>query len=266
MRAVLVSVDYAGELSISLPYNRHHFTEVMVVTSPADAPNVRPIVERCNAKLFVTDLFYADGAPFNKFRAMEAGLDAFGRDGWLAILDADVLWPARKVFTYLQENKEVCGLVSGYLFTPRRRMWTEWPKAPSWFEKAKGSSSADLWAREDLWDRFPLHPQDKEWAGYSQLFHASDPVLGPPPWHETNWLHAGGADSFFQAKWPDARKVRPPFEVLHLGTAGINWAGRVSAYADGTMPPEAAARLRQVRDFRARRVPGPNRFRHEKLS
>ena len=33
MRAILVAVDYADLLAITLPYNRQHFYEVMVVTS-----------------------------------------------------------------------------------------------------------------------------------------------------------------------------------------------------------------------------------------
>lgn len=241
MRAILVSVQYSDLLALTLPYNRHHFEAVYVVTSTADAPNVRPIAEANRAEVVVTDLFYERGARFNKWAALEHGLDVMGRHGWLCIMDADVLWP-----TFLRGFTPT----RGNLYTPRRHMCETIPGAVP---------------PEDGWPVYPLHPQQREFAGYSQTFAASDPALGPPPWHDTGYSHAGTADSFFQAKWPDARKVRPPFEVLHLGPAGVNWAGRASPYADGTMPEGAAGRVAALRDLIRRRRPGPDRFAHERL-
>ena len=87
---------------------------------------------------------------------------------------------------------------------------------------------------ESDWNQYEIHRNVNEFAGYSQIFHASDPVLGNAPWHETNWKHAGGADSFFQRKWKKENKIRPDFEVLHLGHAGRNWCGRTTDYLDGS--------------------------------
>ena len=247
MRAIMVSVDYADLLRLTLPYNRAHFDEVMVVTSARDEATIE--VARANdANVFTTELFWADGAIFNKFRALEAGLDALGRSGWFCIMDADVLWPKSIAWT-----RQACGT----LWTPRRRMWAEWPTRPHWMAQ-------DIpWERD--WSRFPLHPQQREWAGYTQIFSADDPHLGEPPWHETNWRHAGGANSFFQAKWPDECKIRPAFEVLHLGPAGRNWCGRATMMADGTMPDGAAEKSGQVRQFIRGRGKGETRFDAEKM-
>jgi hypothetical protein len=157
-----------------------------------------------------------------------------------------------------------CGLKKGNLYTPRRRMWENWPSTEKWQGDVRVDPDTMI-PDEQFWSRFPLHPQQREWAGYTQIFHASDPVLGPPPWHEVDWKHAGGADSMFQLKWPEERKVRPPFEVLHLGPAGQNWCGRATPLLDGTVPPEAARRREMVRDFVRGRVAGPDRFKGEKL-
>lgn len=241
MRAILVCVDYADLLALTLPWNRHHFKEVMVVTSLADEPSIL-VAQQHGAKVYATDSFYSDGATFNKWRALEEGLDSFGREGWLCIMDADVLWPKK-----LPEDFQP---VAGNLYTPRRRMFTDLTKPlPAEFD----------------WPIFPLHRQEREFAGYSQIFHASDPVLGHAPWHETNWRHAGGADSFFQAKWPERNKVRPSWEVLHLGEAGQNWCGRATPYLDGSQHPEATKRLKQVRTFIAGRRTGIHRFDGEKI-
>ncbi len=243
MRAVLVAVDFADILAVTLPYNRHHFDEVMVVTTPTDTA-VHEVADQSNARVFTTNAFYDDDAVFNKWKALEQGLDVFGRNGWLCLMDADVLWPKQ-----LPEFERSIGT----LYTPRRRMMKEIVlPIPS----------------EQKWLDYPQHPQQVEWAGYSQIFHCDDPHLGASPWHETNWRHAGGADSFFQFKWPNDCKVRPPFEVLHLGEAGRNWCGRAVDYLDGTTPEGASDKKRQVQGFiRSRRGrKGPTRFDNEKTT
>lgn len=240
MRAILVSVDYADLLSLTLPYNRHHFDDVMVVTSLADT-ETHEIADQNNARVFSTNAFYDNEAIFNKWKALEQGLDAFGRTGWLCIMDADVLWPKILPPNFCMEKYK--------LYTPYRRMYPSIPqRSPP----------------EEQWSKYPLHRQKTEWAGYSQIFHAEDPCLGEPPWHEQDWTHAGGADSFFQRKWDKSNKVRPNWEVLHLGQPGQNWCGRVSTLADGSTPSEAFQRQEQLQGiFKTRRKNG--NFKHEKL-
>lgn len=287
MRAIMVAVDYTDLLKLTLPYNRGHFEEMWVVTDyQHDHHKVARLCEENEAECIKTDLFYANGATFNKWRALEWGLDAMGRHGWLCIMDADVLWP-KKVslllesssgLEYLGDPRGECGnarggvVHQGQLCTPKRRMWEDWPKIPQHchIQDVGGKDEYCLVPEEREWFRFfPLHRQQKEFAGYTQIFHADDPVLrlcgncqwpaeahgkadsGNPckqfAWHQTDWKHAGGADSFFQAKWSESRKVRPPFEVLHLGPAGQNWFGRASKFADGSDPADAVYKLNKIR-------------------
>lgn len=248
MRAVIVSVDYSDILQITLPYNRGNFSEVCVVTSTKDYPNVQAIADPLACKVVATDLFYAKGAVFNKWAALEFGLDCFGRKGWMCLLDADILWPQHASASLLRI------LRSGFLYCPRRRMITD----------VTGLTAPPP---EETWGNYPLHRQEREFAGYSQIFHGSDPVLGSPPWHDTSWIHAGGADSFFQAKWPESRKIRPGFQVLHLGSSGMNWCGRSSAYLDGKMPEKGQERYQRLQQFMQgrRRRTTDDPFAHEKL-
>lgn len=243
LRAIMVCVDYADLLSITLPYNRHHFSEVCVVTTPTDH-ETQAVAEANSAHVYATTAFYLDGAAFNKWRALEEGLDCFGREGWLCIMDADVMWPTLAPV----HEPEI-----GRLYTPRRRMFEDVTQEVP---------------QEVDWHRYPLHRQEREFAGYTQIFHGSDPHLGPAPWHQTNWRHAGGADSFFQQKWPESHKIRPAWEVLHLGPAGTNWAGRVGVCTDGRRPPGAMERHANLRRLLAgrrysRHLPDP--FAPEKL-
>lgn len=242
MRAVLVSVDYGDILNLTLPYNRHHFTDVCVVTVPGDESAA--VAERNSCRVFTTTSFYDNGACFNKWKALEEGLDWRGRhndaDPWLCIMDADVLWP-----------QDLRGWVptKGFLHTPLRRMAPLQIPIP----------------QEECWGQYPIHPNVHEWAGYSQIFHCADPRLGNPPWHEIDWRHAGGADSFFQQRWPREYKVRPPWQCLHLGPTGVNWAGRVNPYLDGAIPQESEKRYTALQGMVAQRRRGSDRYRAEKL-
>lgn len=260
LRAITVCVDYADLLALTLPYNHHHFSEVWVVTSPEDRKTFNLVGglrgERSKLNVFGSDAFHRNGAKFNKWLALEEGLDAMGREGWLCLMDADVLLPKSLEIRVEYETVKLWTPTSptfyldrGQLCTPLRRMHPTIPTLPP---------------EESTWRKYPLHPNTREWAGYCQIFHASDPVLGPAPWHQTDWTHAGGADSFFQAKWPQDRKVRPPFEVLHLGEPGANWCGRASKYADGSEPDGGAERRAELqRLMRERRV--RKGFQHERL-
>lgn len=239
LRAILVCVDFADILCRTLPYNRHHFDEVCIVTTPSDHAT-HDVASKHDARIVETTAFYDDGASFNKWKALEYGLDVYGRHGWLCIMDADIFWPKEIPFYYK---------IVGDLYTPYRRVRRELhaPIPP-----------------EEEWDQFPIHRNVKEFAGYSQIFHADDPSLGEPPWHAINWKHAGGADSFFQRKWPRQRKVRPPFEVLHIGPHGENWCGRVSPFAGGEKPEESLQRYKTLRGYLRRRRQTRN-YKHEKL-
>lgn len=245
--AVIVSVDYADLLQLTLPYNRHHFDRVIVVTSPNDFDTQRVAVSH-HATPFATDAFYRDGAAFNKYRALEEGLDFAGRDGWICLLDADILIP-RGANSRLVGNRPI---EVGTLYSPLRYMMPSIPTLPP---------------SESKWSQYPLHPQTVEWAGYFQLFHGSDPALPTPPWHSIDLTSAGTGDSLFQSLWKRENKVRLDFNVLHLGPAGVNWMGRVSPYADGSVPSSATERYSALQQMLSQRrgKMGLQRFERERI-
>jgi len=266
LRAIMVCVDYEDLLAVTLPYNRRHFSEVWVVTNSITDGATARVARLFDARLFHTDAFYRNGADFNKWLALEEGLDAMGRSGWLCIMDADILIPKGvRIGAYgkdgvsltVANGTRATVLAPGNLCTPLRHMSPLTPPVP----------------HEESWPQYPIHPNQGEFAGYMQIFHADDPALGTPPfnalnnpWYETNWRHAGGADSFFQRKWSREKKLRPPFNVMHVGTTGINWCGRAQPYVDGTSPQEAVERVLKVRKYITGRVADPqHRFDGEKL-
>ncbi len=236
-RALVICVDFSDLLAITLPYNRHHFEEVLVVTTPADELS-QSVARSWGANIYATDSFYETGAIFNKWSPLEEGLDAMGREGWICLIDVDILWP---------KTLPAFELESGCLHGPNRRVMND----------------AFAAVPED-WSEFPLYlPNSKLIAGYSQIFHADDPHLRKPPWHDTNWIHAAGADSYFQQQWPRYNRRRLPFATLHLGEVGVNWCGRTSPYADGNSPEEAEERMNKLLSM-VKRIGYPRRGAHER--
>jgi hypothetical protein len=216
LRAFIVCVDYWDYLSITLPRNLIHFDEVNVITS-CDDSNTKELCKLFSVPFFQTNSFYDDGASFNKWKALEEGFDYFGRHEWICILDSDIVLPPID-----------CNFAFsiGNLYSPRRRMMRD--------VDINSIDNFKSWRR--LYDR---DNNREEFSGYMQVFHSSDPRLPVPPWHQKNWRHAGGADTFFQDRWPKQYKKRLPFDVLHLGDSFTNWFGRRTKYLNGSTPKNA---------------------------
>lgn len=216
VRAITVSVNYHDFLAVTLPWNKSIFKSISVVTHPDDEQTLE-VCRQNEVEVFTTEVFYERGAKFNKYAAIEQSLDYFGRHGWMAIIDAD---------TCISHRAQEFVLNPGNLYIPRRRMCPhdipEIPEERLWRRMAMDSGSM---GRMQLW------------SGYCQIFHADDPALQSLPWFETTWATAAVADSRFSERWPESRKRRPSYEVLHIGPQRQNWAGRVTPYRDGTRHP-----------------------------
>lgn len=249
MKAITVSVQFGDLLALTLPANSGHFDEVLVVTTEQDRETIEVVQRVSNARLLTTDAFYRHGAAFNKGLAIEEALDVIGREGWICTIDADILMPRQMRWPW--ETASFVNFPPSSLYAPRRHNLVDLTLA--WVYQHDPS----------LWERLPQAP-DGELAGCFHLFHASDPVLGPPPWYGTDWIHAGGYDSDFIARWPAERHCRLPFVVLHLGQDGKNWFGRCTRRVDGTMPHGADERHRAMR--RMHRLRSSHGYAKEKLS
>lgn len=278
MNAIMSAVNYSDLLIITLPYNRHNFDRVLVVTDTKCEKEVKYICEPLNSEVYVTDSFYYKGASFAKWRALEEALDVCDyRYGWLCLMDADVLWPKnlgiREGYGQILIGEPTDSwhfrIHPGQLCSPLRRMWLQCPNNPFPIRYTDMMLGGIRVPGEEHWKEFPIHRNVNEWAGYTQIFNCADPVLGDAPWHQIDWKHAGGADSFFQNKWPKDRKIRPTFEVLHLGTAGVNWFGRSSEYMDNTLPEDRQQKHQAYMDIwpqrRQRQREGLDPFEPEKI-
>ena len=213
-RAVVTCVEYADILAITLPRIRQAFCEVVVLTTPRDRDTI-DLATAAGCRVHKTERFYENKAPFNKGAAIDEALHTFGKYSWMAVVDADIVFP---------ENVDWSMLRTGNLYCPRRRLLPD----PNDYRDTIDSSS------------LPEIP-DKEYPGYCQVWDAQDPLYREPL-YPVRWRHAGGSDSDFQSRWRAPNRNWLPWEVIHLGKVGVNWNGRVSRFLDGRVPEHAEER------------------------
>ena len=228
MNAITVCVGYDDFLAKTMPRNYAYFDRWVIVTDYKDDKTAEVVSRYHNAELLRTDAFYYFGARFNKGLAIEIALDHLGRDGWILMLDADIVLP---------ENADFSSVESGNLYGAKRR---QVPRVAEW------DGGYD-------WGRFNILPEG-ELAGCFHLVHGSDPLLQTRPWYGVNWKHAGGYDSDLFHKYPADKRKFVPFHVLHLGEHGMNWHGRATPRLDGTgedKSDEARMEMRRMHNQRA---------------
>lgn len=240
IRGLVVAVGewYARTLAVSLPRNMRHLSECVVVTAPGDGAVLDVVRSVPGAVAFETDAFTRHGAMFNKGLAIEEAFDVLGRHGWLAVVDADILWPDELPLHLLQ---------SGCLHGMRRRILED-PAA---------------WTPYLDWRTCPPH-RDGGPIGWTQVWHADDPaVRDKRPWYDVSFGHAGGGDAAHMAHWPRSHWRILPCEALHLGPTDTHWFG-VTPEAKNLMAKfvtengwhRAAAKFTPDQVARAGEVPG----------
>lgn len=234
-KGITICVEYDDLLEMTLRNNMQHLSECVVVTSLADQKTVDVVNRVPGARVFRTDAFTRYGAKFNKGLAMEEGLNELGRDGWILIWDADIVFPPTVTYSF-----DVASIDPENLYGVPRLICEN----PA--EYARNESSA--------WDN-AHETVDKEFPGYFQLFSASSSYLKDQPyWYDPTFVHAGGGDAWFQTLWPEEKKIRLSSTVLHLGPRDRNWYGRTTVRLDGTKSKEAVQRAAWLK--RLQRIQG----------
>lgn len=198
IHAITVCVDYADLLAYSIPRLAPHLASWTVVTSSADT-ETQALAREHGLTCRVTDVFYERGAAFNKGAAIEeARLALPGDDGWLLLVDADIV-PEAGWF----ERVAAHGCEPGNLYSA----WRYQCETP-----------------DDIDDpRCPRIDGDGLGVGYWQLMHRRDPLAQVPV--PVYWKHAGVYDCEIKNRWDRRRRKELPIRLYHLSERD-NWFGR----------------------------------------
>jgi hypothetical protein len=205
IRGLTVCVNYGDLLRRGLDRWHVGLDRLVVVTSPADK-GTQELCDQYNVEWYATDIFYANGAKFNKAAAMAEAIkycDLRHQAEWLLMFDADIV-PPKNWREQVENLRPQMGFVHG---------------AKRWYVPENISD-----AMLDLPSSRPISSVSV--IGFFMLFHTNDPRLGPNPIFDLHWPHAGNYDTVFARKWPSHCHRILPIQFLHLGEERVNWTGR----------------------------------------
>lgn len=187
-----VGDQYAAYLKNSYPIWKDGCDEVVVVT---DWKTFQANRFDCFEKAFVTEIFTAHKASFNKGAALSQGFAVLNPDDWVLNFDSDILPPDdwRKIVEG--------GLRPGKLFGCSHRYGEDGSFIPD----------ADF---PNIW-------------GFFHLWHISDYHSWKRPVFDPTCGHAGNYDHTFMMQWePEARvDLWPALKLIHQGEPRQRWFG-----------------------------------------
>lgn len=256
VEGVTVCVGYGDYLRVTLPRAVRHFDRFVVVTDQRDIETAEICAEH-GAECVICSRLHSDGAPFRKGAAVNDGLNALDRDGWILITDCDVIFP-----------DDFRGQLGGRILNPGTLYYTKrWgPELEDLAEFLDRLRAGDPWHR--LFHHYGRKVEARHETrqgndvehfcfGYFQLFNPGASVLRKCReaglWYDERYRTAEHADMLFGELWPEKKREtlnqtqdgRPlsAFDVIHLPHGGYktNWEGRVSARIDSpkNTPPLA---------------------------
>lgn len=230
IECVQVCVGYADFLCWTLPTNRHLFDNMVVVTTPADRDTQR-LCEFWHVRCVQSEACYEGGAPFNKAKMINAGLDALAGDAWVAHVDADIFLPPK--FRHVLERLP---LDEQTLYGMDRLMCDDFASWLRFYTLPEVSNENDIYVHLRPFAPGVRISRVDDAAcggylpvGYFQLFHRGRTGLRYPEEHRD----AGRTDMLFAMQFPRRRRqLLAEMVCIHLesrspdGRMGANWAGR----------------------------------------
>lgn len=188
-----VCVGYSQELQACIEQQLEGLSKLVVVTTPDDH-HTRDLCASYPGHVhrFATDVFYRNGAHFNKGLALDTATEQLGiGPDWNLLIDADI-----QPLKGWRAALEAQDLGSGNVYGMRRAQ----KKLPQ------------------------IMLPDQQPAGYWMLWHCDDEHTAEKPLF-TSWQHAGCFDSVFVERWPKRMQRWLDGYVFHLGEPGKNWCG-----------------------------------------
>lgn len=229
LEAVTVCVNYSDFLAHTLPYNKHHFNHLVVVTTPEDIDTQR-VCQYYNVQCVITDEFTKHGDVFNKARGINVGLGYLSKKDWVIHLDADMYLPplTRHILERISlDNKNIYGI--DRMMCPNFEAWQ------SFITNPKPLHTGWVYIHPMP---FPMGVRIGEYMseGYEPIgfFQMWNPIGSNIFEYPNEHGSADRTDVIFAKKWKRKNRVLIPeiigihldSEDLNLIEMGKNWNGR----------------------------------------
>ncbi|WP_254562122.1 glycosyltransferase [Dyadobacter diqingensis] len=260
LQGLTVCVNYADFFEQTGRANLGVFDKFVVVTDLADT-EVSALCEEFGYFLVKTDVFYENGASFNKYAGINEGLKHIDDDAWVLFVDSDiVLQPdTKRVLTELN-------LDESFLYGFDRvncvgfENWTKYKNGRGVLEHNWMLTSAGLPLGARLVHYYGHEGENGKFEGwrplgFAQLCHRSAFKLYP---QESNG--ADHCDLLFARLWDRKHRAHIP-ELLgvhlesHQADNGVNWYGRKSdPFIPARPAPPAVPPGRTIREWEVPRT------------
>ena len=230
LEAVTVCINYSDFLRFTLPYNKKHFDNYVVVTVPDDQKTI-DLCRKYGVKVITIEKT-APGELDNKGRAINAGLNYLDKDGWVLHLDADIWLPplTRKLLNNHHLEKDCIYGVDRFMCESYGQ-WVAFIAAKKYAAAHKGwvFLSTDTFR---IGKRMVQYNSTGFWPiGFFQLWHPQGSSVSDYPEGMSGYDRD---DTRHLLRFKDGRrKFIPDFIAFHLSsephTHGQNWNGRATA-------------------------------------
>jgi hypothetical protein len=231
LEGIIVCVNYSDFLAHTLPHNKTHFNNLIVITDTKDE-NTKKLCEFHHVRCVQTDIFYENGNSFNKGAAIDYGLSLLENKDWVIHLDADIYLPplTRSILENIPlETHKIYG--ADRLMCPSYEKWAEFISIPQKIQEG--------WVYIHM-DSFPIGVRIAEYnnkdagyepIGYFQLWNPKGSgVFNYPTEHDycdrTDVLHCKKFARKDRELLPEIIVIHLESEGLSVGSMGKNWKGR----------------------------------------
>lgn len=233
LQAVTVSVNYSDFLKYTIVENKDLFDKWIIVTDTKDA-KTKELCDEYGITCIQTDVFYENGAKFNKYAAINEGLKYVDDDAWILFIDSDIV-----LHYEMRRTLEKIGLRKDCLYGMDRLNCSGYK---NWKKYISGRGMLmENWllhtAGLDLGPRLVHHygmsgenGRFEGWRplGYFQLAHRSAFTSYPQ-----DSKTADHCDLLFSRLWDRQHRIFiPELYCIHIESYGagkaINWNGRRS--------------------------------------
>lgn len=233
LQTVTVSVNYSDFLEHTIEENIHLFDKWIIVTDTKDL-KTKQLCDKYNIICIQTDVFYKNGASFNKYAGINEGLKYVDEDAWILFLDSDIVlhYSTRRILECLNLDP-TCLYGMDRITCEGPMKWKSYKEGKdilreNWLLSTEGltfgSRLVHHYGHEGENGRF------EGWRplGYFQLAYRQD--FGMYPQESKSADHC---DLVFAREWPRSRRHLIPeiycihLESEHAGKA-VNWWGRKS--------------------------------------
>lgn len=215
LEMLVTSVNYGDCLRETIPHNVEICDKIYLVTSQKDILS-QEICARFpdKVKCIVSDVFFENGAIFNKGKGLNLAFKAAEKKDWLLISDADILLPTnlKDMIADIRDKDALYG-INRIIIKEKHNL-----------ETAKRVSLKATYIGKP-YELSRMHPI----RGYFQLFHTKS-MYYRNKGYRTDIPTAASSDLSFSHQWPKNKSFCFKADCIHLGQNAQNWEGRVTSF------------------------------------